>query len=135
MLATGLTLAIAWAIINLNTRNRARYFGKIVYSQSIIHNNIKDFIPRKLYNKPEIISQSRKHVSKNMVKIIVIEGKAYWVSDNIFYTANTVNGDVVPETIMPVDTTSMSKQDIDKMLYILDNLDKGNENDSGSPRD
>jgi hypothetical protein len=132
VIAIGLTIAIAWSIIKLNGRNRARYFGKIVYSQSIIHNNIKQFIPKNLYRKPEVMSQSRKHVEKNMIRIIVIDGKAYWVVDNIFYTANTVNGDVIPETAQPVDTANMSKEDIDKMLYILDNLDKGNKDDSGS---
>lgn len=131
VIAIGLTIAIAWSIIKLNGRNRARYFGKIVYSQSIIHNNIKQFIPKNLYRKPEVMSQSRKHVEKNMIRIIVIDGKAYWVVDNIFYTANTVNGDVIPETAQPVDTANMSKEDIDKMLYILDNLDKGNKDDSG----
>jgi hypothetical protein len=132
VIAIGLTIAIAWSIIKLNGRNRARYFGKIVYSQSIIHNNIKQFIPKNLYRKPEVMSQSRKHVEKSMIRIIVIDGKAYWVVDNIFYTANTVNGDVIPETAQPVDTANMSKEDIDKMLYILDNLDKGNKDDSGS---
>jgi hypothetical protein len=132
VLATGLTLAIAWAIIKVSNRNRIRYFGKIVYSQSSIHNNIKDFIPKHLYSKPEVMSQSRKHVEKGMIKIIVIDGKAYWVVDNIFYTANTVHGDVIPETVKPVDTNNMSKEDIDKMLFILDNLDKGNRDDSSS---
>lgn len=132
VIAIGLTIAIAWSIIKLNGRNRSRYFGKIVYSQSIIHNNIKQFIPKNLYRKPEVVSQSRKHVEKSMIRIIIIDGKAYWVVDNIFYTANTVHGDVIPETAQPVDTANMSKEDIDKMLYILDNLDKGYKDDSGS---
>lgn len=132
VVAIGLTIAIAWSIIKLNSRNTARYFGKIVYSQSSIHNNIKQFIPKNLYRKPEIVSQSRKHVEKSMIRIIIIDGKAYWVVDNIFYTANTVHGDVIPETVKPVDTTNMSKEDINKMLFILDNLDKGNKDDSSS---
>jgi hypothetical protein len=67
-----------------------------------------------------------------MIKIIVIENKAYWVKDNIFYFADTNNGDIVDVTAKPVDISSMSKKDMDKMLFILDNLRKGKKDDSGS---
>ena len=65
-----------------------------------------------------------------MIKIIVIEDKAYWVKDNVFYFAETNGGDIVDVTAKPVEISEMSKQDIDKMLFILDNLRKGNEHDS-----
>jgi hypothetical protein len=67
-----------------------------------------------------------------MIKIIVIDNKAYWVKDNVFYSADTDNGDIVSPTAEPVDISTMSKKDIDKMLFILDNLRKGIQNDSGS---
>ena len=73
-----------------------------------------------------------KHVEEHMVKIIVIDNKAYWVKENIFYTAETENGNIIPETARPVDTADMSKKDIDKMLFILDNLGKGKRRDDSS---
>ena len=84
------------------------------------------------YKKPEIISQAMKHVEKHMIKIIIIDSKAYWVKDNIFYTAETENGNIIGETAKPVNTEEMSKKDIDKMLFILDNLGKGKNRDDSS---
>ena len=91
-----------------------------------------NLVPKKTNNKTRIESQSAKHAANTMIKIIVIEDKAYWVKDNVFYFAETNSGDIVDVTAKPVDISNMSKQDIDKMLFILDNLRKGNENDSSS---
>jgi hypothetical protein len=104
----------------------------IAYTQSSIHLMIKDFLPKTLYEKPRQQSQSLNHVDKNTVKVIFIEGKAYWVSNNIFYCAEAIGGNVNIDTTEPVDTTNMSKKDIDKMLFILDNLKNGSNDDSSS---
>ncbi len=127
-----LTLLLCLGIINLFANKRRRVIGKIVYRQSAIHNRIKDHLPNRMFEKPEFNSQSKNHVSKYMVKIIVIEQKAYWVKDNIFYTAETRNGNIIHDTARPVDTSNMSKKDIDKMLFILDNLGRGNDDSSSS---
>ena len=130
-----LTFALSWFIISIGKRGRIKKFGTISYSQSAIHERVKYFIPTHLYEKPQVVTQSMKHVEKHMIKVIVIDNKAYWVKDNIFYVAETQQGNVVPETARPVDTSEMSKEDIDKMLFILDNLDRGkNSDDSGSSR-
>lgn len=127
-----LTLLLCLGIIKVFANKRRKVIKKIVYRQSSIHNRIKDHIPNDMFQKPEINSQSKNHVSKYMVKIIVIEKKAYWVKDNIFYTAETINGNIVHDTARPVDTSNMSKKDIDKMLFILDNLGRGNDDSSSS---
>jgi hypothetical protein len=75
-----------------------------------------------------------KHIEENTVKIIFIEDKAYWVNNNIFYCAEAVGNSIDTDTTQPVDTTSMSKKDIDKMLFILDNLKNGSSDDSSGPR-
>jgi hypothetical protein len=132
ILTVVLTFALSWFILNIGKRSRVKNFGKIVYSQSSIHERVKDFIPRHLYDKPEIETQAMKHVAKHMIKIIVIDNKAYWVKDNIFYVADTQNGNVIPETAQPVDIENMPKKELDKMLFILDNLGKGKKKDDSS---
>jgi len=67
-----------------------------------------------------------------MIKIIVLDDNAYWVKDSIFYTAKTKNGNIIEETAVPVDIENMPKKELDKMLFILDNLGRGKNNDSGS---
>ena len=131
-LAIGLTLLAAWSIIRLNGYKVSKTLTDIKYRQSDIHESIRTLIPKKLNNKEKIESQSAKHAANTMIKIIVIDNRAYWVKDNVFYSADTDNGDIVSPTAEPVDISTMSKKDIDKMLFILDNLRKGIQNDSGS---
>lgn len=130
VIAVGLTLLISSYIIYRG--RKVKTLPGITYSQSGIHMMIKDFLPKTLYEKPRSISQSLNHVEKNTIKVIFIEGKAYWVSNNIFYCADALNGNVDIDTTKPIDTTNMSKKDIDKMLFILDNLKNGNRDDSSS---
>ena len=132
IIALGLTFVLSIAIIRFSVKKNIKSFGKIRYSQTSIHERTKHFIPKNIHQKSERISQAMKHVEEHMVKIIVIDNKAYWVKQNIFYTAETENGNVIPETVRPVDTTDMSKKDIDKMLFILDNLGKGKRRDDSS---
>ena len=129
-IAIGLTLCFSTYILYKGRKTRS--FPGIVYSQSSIHLMIKDFLPKTLYERPRQQSQSLKHVEKNTIKVIFIEDKAYWVSNNIFYCAEAVGGSVNVDTTEPIDTANMSKKDIDKMLFILDNLKNGSNDDSSS---
>jgi len=132
ILVIGLTLAVICPIIIISVKKSKRYFAKVVYSQSDIHQIVKNFIPRDLFELPKQLSQARKHLRSNTVRVLIIEDQAYWVHDNMFYVADTVEGSVNPETVRPVDTNNMSKRDIDKMLSILDSLKNGNSDDSSS---
>ena len=128
----GLTLLGFWFILKIVNRKK-KTINKLVYSQSGIHELVKDLLPKNLHNKTkQKISQSRKHIEKNMLRVIMVDGKAYWVMDNVFYVSDTVDGDPDTETAQPVDTSNMSKQEVEKMLFILDSLNRGNKNDSGS---
>lgn len=126
----GLTLCLSLYIINRG--RKVKNFPGIVYSQSSIHLMIKDFLPKGLYEKPIEQSQALKHIEKNTVKVIFIDSKAYWVSNNIFYCAEAIGSNVDIDTTEPVDVSNMSKKDIDKMLFILDNLKNGSNDDSSS---
>jgi hypothetical protein len=129
-IAIGLTLCFSSYILYKGRKTRS--FPGIVYSQSSIHLMIKDFLPKTLYERPRQQSQSLKHIEKNTIKVIFIEDKAYWVSNNIFYCAEAIGGSVNVDTTEPIDTANMSKKDIDKMLFILDNLKNGSNDDSSS---
>jgi len=132
ILAIGLTLLVTSSIIIIAVKRSKKYFIKVVYTQSDIHQIVKNFIPKDLFEMPKPLSQARKHIRSNTVKVLIIEDQAYWVHNNMFYVADTVEGLVSPETVRPVDTNNMSKRDIDKMLFILDSLKNGNSDDSSS---
>ena len=129
----GLTFIVSWSIIKISNKKRGKFLSKIRYRQSNIYEMVKDVIPKEMFDKPKVITQSQKHVQKNMLKVVITEGKAYWILDNVFYTANAINGRVDESTVEPLDIQNLPKKDLSKMLSILDDLRKGMEsNDSGS---
>jgi hypothetical protein len=129
-----INLSLFCFVYILYKRRKTKSINKIMYTQSNMHEIIKNFIPSDFFDKPKKLSQAEKHLERNTVKVIFIEEKAYWVSNNVFYTAEATNGGVDEETAKPVNTENMTKNDINKMLFILDNLKNGNSDDSGSAR-
>lgn len=135
ILVVGLTLLLSWSIIKISNKKGIKDLKKIVYSQSTMHELIKNFIPKEMFDKPDVITQSKKHSQKNMLKVIILENKAYWVLENVFYVADTIHGRINSDTIKPLDIENMSKKDLEKMLDILDSLrNGGGPDDSGSAR-
>jgi hypothetical protein len=130
ILAISLTLIAVSSILIITVKRNKKSFSKVVYSQSDIHQIVRHFLPKDLFEMPKPVSQARKHVKKNTVRVLIIEDQAYWVHDNMFYIADTAEGLVNADTVRPVDTHNMSKRDIDKMLFILDSLKNGNSDDS-----
>ena len=133
LLIIGLTFLFSWSIIKISDKRRMIFLRKHKYRQSSIYEIIKDFIPKEIFDKPKVVTQSQKHIQKNMLRVVIAEGKAYWVLDNVFYTADAINGRVDEETTELLDIQNMSTKDLDKMLSILDDLKQGVEpDDSGS---
>jgi archaellin len=128
----GLTLTVFCSIIIIITKKEKKSFNKIVYKQSDMHNMLKDFFFKDIDNDKVFTSQSKIWKEKQTTKVVILDQKAYWISNNIFYVGEAVDGKVKPETGQPLDTSNMSKREIDKMLFILDNLKNGKINDSGS---
>jgi hypothetical protein len=96
----------------------------IRYSQSHIHYIIKDYIPKP--TRPALDrSQSLNHETKQHVKVIITEDKAYWIMNNNFYSANVVEGSIDKDSTSVVDTFSLDQEELDKMLFILDQLKNG----------
>lgn len=130
----GLTAVVSWFIIRITTKKRNKAFSRTLYRQSDLHRIMKKFFSQQLI--PDLnakrSSQLTKRREKDTIKVIVIDEKAYWVSDNIFYIADAIDGNPIPETARPLDTKQMSNKDVSKMLFILDNLKDGKFNDSGS---
>jgi hypothetical protein len=109
------------------------FLNKNKYRQSSIYEMVKNVVPKQRFDKPKVITQSQKHIQKNMLRVVIADGSAYWILNNVFYTANAINGRVDEETIKPLDIENMSTKELDKMLSILDDLKQGvGPNDSSS---
>jgi hypothetical protein len=131
-LILGLTSLLLLAIIIVSKFKKRKRSTKARYSQSSIHEVVKDLLPKKSSDKLDSMTQSRYHAQKNMMKVIVTDGMAYWVVDNVFYSAKSTNGRIDSDTVSPLDVDSMSKKELNKMLIILDALKGGEDLDDNS---
>ncbi len=100
------------------------------YRQSHIFDIVKPLLPP--VKKPEVKTQSKAYEDKTNVKVIIMYNQAFWIKDNVFYMADMREGYVDKETTRRVDTMGMDKVELDKMLFIMDQLRDGKINDSGS---
>ena len=132
ILLVGLTSIVSWSIIKVMRKNIKEKSSLTIYSQNDMHRLLKYFFSIDSSSNKKRLSQLTKHTEKSMIKVMVIDQEAYWVSNNTFYVAKTIDGEVEPGSAQPVDIANMSKNEIDKMLFILDNLESGKKNDSGS---
>jgi hypothetical protein len=133
LLVIGLTLLSYWSIIKISNKRRMTFLNKNKYRQSSIYEMVKDVVPKQRFDKPKVITQSQRHIQKNMLRVVIAEGSAYWILNNVFYTANAINGRVDENTIKPLDIENMPTKELDKMLSILDDLKQGvGPNDSSS---
>jgi hypothetical protein len=130
--AAGLTitmiLVLATYIIASKQKNRAQ-----IVSQSMLlyrYNSSKKY-SRKLISK----TQSKNHYDKTNVKVIIVDNNAYWIKDNIFYKAPLVDQLIDKDSAEQVDTISMDKVQLEKMLFIMDKLREGINDDSRGSRD
>jgi len=127
-----LTLVLVLFIMVLVKRKKKKKVPITLHRQSDIHKLLKHFFEISLSNNNNNYTQLTKHKEKGMIKVIVLGNQAYWVSNNTFYVAEAVDGEVQRNTAKPVDIDGLSKIDLDKMLFILDSLRDGKRNDSGS---
>ena len=133
LLVIGLTLLSYWSIIKISNKRRMIFLNKNKYRQSSIYEMVKNVVPKQRFDKPKVITQSQRHIQKNMLRVVIADGSAYWILNNVFYTANAINGRVDEETIKPLDIENMPTKELEKMLSILDDLKQGvGPNDSSS---
>jgi hypothetical protein len=75
------------------------------------------------FNKNKNIDrQSNRHDKNVNIKVIIMDDQAYWIKDNIFYMADMLHGNVDKETTRKVDTMTMDRIQLDKMIFIIDRL-------------
>jgi hypothetical protein len=127
-----LTIVVFYCILIFSSKINKKKYKKHVYKQSDMHEMLKVFFNKDINNTSSLTSQLKKRKGEKTTKVIILGSSAYWVSENVFYVGLAVDGKAKPETGVPLDTSELSKTDINKLLFILDTLKGGKANDSGS---
>lgn len=87
---------------------------------------IEDKLDRVFDSIVREVEEEMEEDEDNAVSVAIIEDKAYWVIDNMFYQADiTMDGEIDKSSSRPVNAFDMSNKDVTKMLFILDNLAEG----------
>ena len=102
-----------------------------VVSQAELHHRFYD----RRTQKRKLKTQSQKHLKENNINVIIVDNEAFWIKNNIFYKAQMSDQGVDKNTTQEVDTIAMDKIQLDKMLFIMDKLREGIDDDSRSSRD
>lgn len=110
---------------------RKNSVSKIRYSQTHIHEIIKDSLPDHLFSPIKRPRQTSNHEKSINLKVLFLEKEAYWIKGNALFIAEQEDGMVKEETARRVDTMGMNKVQLEKVIYIVDILNEGNQNDSG----
>lgn len=105
------------------------------YSQSHIHEIISPLVPNLRQYKKIIKRQSNNQEEKTNIKVIIFDNKAYFVKDGTFYCADMNGTEIDGANATLVDTMGMDRVQLDKMLFIMDQLRDGKKNDSGDSGD
>lgn len=117
-----LTTVSIFAIIKRRKRKRIQ-LNKILFRQSVIYNTIKPALPTNQELREKKERQSKNHDKKSTIKVVISpDNKCYWVVNNTFYCADMVDGYVDPETTRAIETHDLPKQEINRLLEILDTL-------------
>jgi hypothetical protein len=107
---------------------------KIKYSQAHIHNIIKHNLPDYMFLPIKGPRQSTNHEKSIHLKVLFFEQEAYWIKENALFIAEQEDGVVKEDTAKRVDTMGMDRVQLEKVIYIVDILNEGNQNDSGYTR-
>lgn len=130
--AVGLTITILLVLLTYVLASRSKNKPQIVSQAMMLYrySNGKKY-SRRFASK----TQSKNHYDKTNVKVIILDNQAYWIKDNIFYKAPLVNQLIDKDSAEEVDTISMDRVQLDKMLFIMDKLREGKTDDSRGSRD
>lgn len=105
---------------------------KYKFSQSSLHELIKPLLPDDLFMPEPKITQSFLHEQKTNLRVIILDGYAYWIKDNTVFKSPMNGLDIDKDATEVVDIIGLDKVQLDKMIFVIDKLREGLPNDSGS---
>jgi len=140
---TALTIWLFVSIIYIMVKTKALMHknkikvSKIKGRQSVIHELVQNFLPSNedfirvliaRQQKEYVPKQSRQKYNPKKIKVVVVDDSAYWIQNNTFYKSIiSEDGEIDQNLAIPIDTTGMQNEEIEKLMRILDDL-RGEDN-------
>lgn len=111
---------------------------RIDISQSKIYEVIKPAVPilEILEKLKPIETQASKFEKSLLVRVMVVEGEAYWIKDSVVYQANVDNdAHIDKSSTKVVDVINMDDVQLKKIEFIISKLTEGLDDDSSNTGD
>lgn len=103
-------------------------------TQSNNHEQVKFALPIIKIFKKRSPSQATEYLEKQKVRVMMVDGNAYWIKNNTLYMADVIRGAIDNNSTKEVDTMAMDDVQLKKTIFIVSKLTEGLEDDRGSSR-
>lgn len=123
---------VCFIIFNRLVRN-AELDKKIytpIFSQSRKVQLIKNYLIVSATPEVQKETQATKYSKRNSIRAFFWEDNVYWIEDGFLVTAKISGNQIQETTKKRVDTHSLDKVELNKMIFIVDKLTEGKKNDS-----
>ena len=97
----------------------------IRYSQTRVHELIKNHIPSQEFELKRPLTQTQNHRNSMYTRVVFVENQAYWIKNNTLFVADMEDDMVDEATTREVDTMAMDKVQLEKVIYIVEALTEG----------
>jgi len=128
----GSFLTIGLSILLLKGRNITNNVNKkVVYSQSHILKMTGGNMKKN--NKKDKDTQSSRHIKQANLRVLVMDDRAFWIKNNAVYTAQVEGDEIIKNSASQVDMIGLDKVELDKMMFIIDQLTERQDDDRRDP--
>jgi hypothetical protein len=101
--------------------------SKFINRQSLYVELNKLLTPKSI--KRVVETQSIKHAKLTNIKVLIMEDQAFWIKNNAVYTAPVENDEVQKNSATRLDMMAMNKVELDKIMFVIDKLNEGKNDD------
>lgn len=91
------------------------YVDKLVSAKMV-----EEFLPKPIKKR-----QSASYIANQEIKVIIVEGHAYWIYEQSLFTADMVDGIIDKDTTRKVDTMTMDDVQLKRTQFIVSKLTEG----------
>lgn len=105
----------------LNFVNMIFSFVSFDPGENLIPSDMEQMLKSPMIRQKEE-TQMDKIRKKNIIRVAIVNDKAYFVHENTFYTAALINGEVDRSSASPINAFDISKREMKMLLSILDNM-------------
>jgi gamma-glutamylcyclotransferase (GGCT)/AIG2-like uncharacterized protein YtfP len=80
-------------------------------------------------------TQSTDYFDKHHPRIMIVENEGYWIENNAVYRGEFYEDGIDKETVVKLDTMTMSDVELKKLIFIIEQLTKGLDSEDNSKWD